>query len=227
MKRLGITLLLGTLALLAVGPRTAGAATLFFDYVGFDYEDPNPDPSQFGEALSGYNGLGTVPGVFAPMLPDTANNQYTYFMTGLTVVNRTPVGPYLIVDYSPGTLQIWEDSKTSGTPADFGVSPPNALAPATFTDGTLFLVCSLTGFQYVFNTANGSGSFESSLTVTGGSQLVNIPINQRVGWTFAGTSANALNIPAGYAHQVDGQTFLNEPVPTVHSTWGHIKALYR
>jgi len=34
-------------------------------------------------------------------------------------------------------------------------------------------------------------------------------------------------MPEGYAHQVDGQVFLNEPVPTKTTTWGGLKAQYR
>ena len=63
--------------------------------------------------------------------------------------------------------------------------------------------------------------------MTGGSQLVNVPSNQRAGWTFAGTTANELNRPSGYDHQVDGQVFLNEPVPAKPSSWGAVKARYR
>jgi hypothetical protein len=227
MKRMAIAVLVGVFVVLA-GARTAGAQTLFFDYVGFDYESPNPNPSVFGEAGSGYNGLGFVPGLFAPLVADTTTYEYTYYITGLTPISSTPVGSYLIVNYSPGTLSIFEDLKSGGTPGDYGVNPPNLVAPTTFTDGTPFLIGSLTGFQYVFNTVNGSGSYESAFEVTGGSQYANVVnYGQTKGWTFAGTSANALNIPAGYQHQVDGQTFLNQPVPTRRSSWGHIKSLYR
>jgi hypothetical protein len=64
-------------------------------------------------------------------------------------------------------------------------------------------------------------------TVTGGSQLGNFPLNQRVGWTFSGSTGNALNIPHGYAHQCDGQTFLNAPTAARRVSWGHLKAGYR
>jgi len=66
-----------------------------------------------------------------------------------------------------------------------------------------------------------------AFNVTGGSQLVNVPSNQRAGWTFAGTTANEIHRPSGYDHQVDGQVFLNEPVPAKASSWGAVKARYR
>jgi hypothetical protein len=229
MRRIAIGLFLGLLTLAVFMPAAARAQTLFLDYVGYDYEDPNPDNSQFGEVGSGYVSLGLVPGLFAPLVADTSLYQYTYYISGLTSVAVTPVGPFIIVSYTPGTLSVYEDSKSGGTPADYGINPPNGTAPPTFVDGTLFVTGTLTNFVYVLNTLDGTGSFEANYEVTGGKEVLNndIPANQRKGWTFAGTSANELNMPEGYAHQVDGQVFLNEPVRTQSTTWGGIKARYR
>lgn len=204
----------------------AHADTLLFDYVGFDYESPDPNPATFGEMGSGYVGLGTVPGLFAPLVADTSANEYTYVITGLTPTGSSTVGSYVIVNYAPGTLSIYEDSKTTGTTADYGTAPPNATAPSSFTDGTLYLTGTLTGFQFVFNSSTNTGSYNATYTVTGGSQLVNFPLYQREGWTFAGSTGNALNIPDGYLHQVDGQNFLG-PVPARSTSWGRIKANFR
>jgi len=226
MKRMATTAVFAVLAMCAAGPRASHAQTLFFDYVGFDYESPNPNPGVFGEPGSGYVGLGFVPGLFAPLVADTASNQYTYVISSLSPVSQTAFGTFVIINYGPGSLSIYEDSKSSGTPADYGSNPPSAVAPATFTDGTLFLTGTLTNFQIVLNTANGTGSYEANFEVTGGSQLVNVPSNQRTGWTFAGASGNALNIPPGYAHQIDGQTFLNQAVRVRSASWGGIKARY-
>jgi hypothetical protein len=226
MKKIATRVLLGVVLSVAL-PCAAGAQTLLFDYLGFDYESPDPLTGQFGEVGSGYVGLGTVPGLFAPLVADTANNEYTYVINGLTPVAITPVGPFVIIDYSVGTLSIYEDSKTTGTAADYGTNPPSAVAPVSFTDGTLFVTGPLTNFQFILNTSNGSGSFESQFAVTGGTQLPNFPLGQTTGWTFAGATGNALNIPAGYAHQIDGQTFLAKPVPTRNVSWGRVKSLYR
>ncbi len=227
MKRSAIALSLGLLAVFAVQVPTATAQILLLDYVGFDYEDPNPDPLNFGEAGSEYHSLGEVPGLFTPLAPNQLTNEYTYHIFGLSPVSSSPVGPFVIVNYGPGTIQVWEDSKTLGTPFDYGVSPPNLTSPATFVDGSLFLEGALSGFQFVFNTTSNSGSFEAAFAVTGGSQLANIPANQRLGWTFAGATANSLDVPAGYLHQVDGQIFLDRPVPSTPTSWGKIKASYR
>ena len=227
MKRLATTLFL-TVALgcLAAIP-AAQAQLLLFDYVGFDYESPDLDPGTFGAVGDGYRGVGFVPVLFAPLTSDQVNNEYTYYFDGLVATNRQAVGPYVVIDYTPGTLTIYEDSKTTGTAADYGTNPPNGVSPVTFTDGNPILVGALTAFRYIINTSTGSGSFEAVFTVTGGTQYGNIPANQLQGWTFAGTTQNTLSVPAGYDHQVDGQTFLNQPVPARSDTWGGLKLRYR
>lgn len=225
MRRIVTPLLVAAFALLAFAPVTH-AQTLLFDYVGFDYQTPNNVP--FGDPGTSYTGIGTVPFLFAPLTSDTNNNEYTYVMSGLAPVGPPQVfGQFKIINYTAGTITLYEDAKLGGSAADFGVNPPNPTVPTTFTDGTPILVGSLTNFQFVLDTASGTGSFEAVFTVTGGSQLGNFPLNQRKGWTFSGATVNALNIPQGYAHQVDGQTFLDAPVSSRKTSWGRLKAGYR
>ncbi len=221
-----LTVLALTLGCLGVTTQAAQAQALLLDYVGYDYEAPDIDPLVFGEVGSGYVGLGFVPVMFAPLVPDTVNNQYTYHMSGLTSVSRAVVGDFVIVTYSgPGVIRVYEDSKALGTDADYGINPPNATAPSSFSDGTLFLEGELTSFQMILNTVTDTGSFEAVFEAVGGSQLGNIPLNQREGWTFAGNTGNELNRPEGYRHQVDGQIFLDAPLPVERTTWSRIKKL--
>ena len=227
MKQVAIALLLVVLGLAARRPQTAEADTLFVYYIGYDYEAPNPDPVNFGEAGSQYNALGAAMDMGAPLAPDTTSNEYTFVIPGLSPVNVQNFGSFIVIDYAPGLFQVYEDSRSSGTPADFGINPPNATAPLTFNDGSLFVQGQLTNFQLVLNTSTGSGSFNANFTVNGGSQLGNVPLNQRSGWTFAGVTSNEINRPSGYAHQVVGQVFLNAPLPTQNKSWGAIKAQYR
>jgi hypothetical protein len=226
MRRTATLLLLG-LALAAAIPAVASAQSLLIDYLGFDYEYPDPNPATHGELGSGYVGLGTVPNLFAPLTFNTTLNEYTYVMDGLIATSVTPSGSYVVIGYSTGNMNVYEDSKSSGTPADYGTFPPNGTAPSSFTDGSLYLQGKLTNFQLVLNTANNTGSFEANFEVTGGTQFSNLSPDQRTGWTFSGVTGNALNIPAGYWHQVDGQTFLNPPTAVHPRTWGGLKALYR
>jgi len=226
MRSLVTTLILAACAVLSLAP-AARADSLLFSYVGFDYEFPNPDPSTFGEPGSGYVGLGTVPNLFAPLVGDYSLNQYTFVIQGLTPTSVMPVGSFDIIVYSAGAVTIYEDSKASGTPADFAPDPPNGAVPGTFTDGTAILVGTLTSFQLIVDTSTGVGNFEAVFTASGGSQLGNFPLNQRTGWTFAGTTGEALNIPHGYTHQIVGQTLLGTPVAVRHVSWGQLKAGYK
>jgi hypothetical protein len=226
MRRIVTTVFLAACAALAVVP-AAHAQSLLFDYVGFDYEFPNPNPAVFGEPGSGYVGLGTVPVLAAPLVTNTTLNEYTYVMQGFAPSSVTAIANFLVINYTAGTITLYEDAKSGGTTADYGTNPPNGVAPSSFTDGTPILVGSLTNFQFVLDTTNGTGSFEAVFNVTGGTQLLNFDPNQRTGWTFSGATSNALNIPPGYAHQCDGQTFLNAPSGTRHESWGRLKAGYR
>lgn len=227
MKRIATPLCLFIGIALALAPSAAHAQQLIIDYVGFDYEVPAAPPSQFGQLGTSYVGLGVVPNLFAPLVSDTSSNQYTYVVSGMVATNRTVIGSYVIIDYSSGTLSVYEDSKSTGTPADFAPNPPNAQAPGTFTDGTLFLQGTLSNFQFVINTANNSGSYEAACVWDGGSHLGDINPGDRTGWTFAGATSNALNIPAGYSHQIDGQNFIVLATSTRRTTWGGLKSNYR
>ena len=226
MRSFVTTLLLAACAALSLAP-AARADSLLFDYLGFDYEDPNPNPATFGEPGSGYVGLGTVPFLFAPLVANTALNEYTFVIQGLSPTSVLPVGSFNIINYDSGTLTIYEDSKAGGTTGTFTPNPAGGPIPPTFTDGTAILVGTLTNFQLTIDTSTGIGYFEAVFSVTGGSQVGNFPLNQRLGWTFSGTTGEALNIPEGYAHQLDGQTFLGEPVSARRMTWGKLKNGYR
>src|SRR5262249_9754599 len=105
--------------------------------------------------------------------------------------------------------------------------PPNGTAPSSFTDGTAILVGDITSLRYILNTDTGSGSFDANFSAVGGTQLGNIPPGQRSGWTFAGTTRNTTAIPAGYLHQVDGQTLIQGPTAAHPVSWGEIKRKYR
>lgn len=220
-------LLLALVAACSLSAAPAGAQTLLFDYVGFDYESPDLNPALFGDVGDVYQGVGEVPVLYSPLTFDHSLYQYTYHFDGLTSTLRTPVGQFIIIDYTPGTLTIYEDLILGGTAADYGTNPPNGTAPPSFVDGTAILVGNLTNFRYLFNTANNTGSFEADFEAVGGSQLANIPLNERMGWTFAGATGNSTTIPTGYDHQVDGQTFLLPPVSSRPGSWGVIKARYR
>jgi hypothetical protein len=222
-----VYLLAAALACTAAIP-AAHSQQLLFDYVGFDYEFPVVVPGTFGGIGNGYVGLGEVPVLLPPLTSDQTNYEYTYVLEGLTATTRFVSPPFVVIDYTgPGTLTVYEDSRSTGTPFDYGVNPPNGTAPPFFKDGTAILVGDITNFRYVLNTVTGSGSYDADFKVVGGTQLANVPVGQRSGWTFAGVTENTTSIPEGYAHQVDGQTHIPLPTPARSASWGEIKRRYR
>jgi hypothetical protein len=223
------TLLLSALLACTAAIPAARAQQLLFDYVGFDYEFPVLDPLNFGGVGNGYVGLGEVPVLELPLVSDQTNNEYTYVLSGLTAASRIVSPPFVVITYAgAGTLTVYEDSRSTGTAFDYGVNPPNGTAPSSFTDGTAILVGDITNFVYILNTTTGSGSYDASFTAVGGTQIGNIPVGQRAGWTFAGVTSNStVSIPPGYAHQVDGQTMIPLPTAAHPASWGQIKAKYR
>jgi hypothetical protein len=147
---------------------------------------------------------------------------------GLVSTGRQVFGNIVVIDYAgTGVLKLYEQPISGGTAFDYGANPPNATAPSTFTDGTALLEFAVDNFRIILNTTNGSGSYDSDLTVTGGTKFGDIPVDQQTGWQFAGVTGNSVTIPDGYVHQVDGQTFLVNPVPARKSSWGQLKRGYR
>ena len=209
-------------------PGQARADQFLADFRGFDYEDPNSTPG-FGNVGDGYNSLGDVVQVNPALLTaDFANNQYTYQFKDLAAIATESAPPFLFVFYSPGRFRIFEDPIGSGTNRDYGINPPNATAPSTFTDGTLILGGVVTNFTLTLDLTNNNGAFNGDITFDEGSQQGSIPPASLNGWTFAGlTSGSGTGTPEGYSHQVDGQVRVPGPVPARPTSWGKVKDLFR
>lgn len=216
----------GILICAAAWAAPASAVSLLADYRGYDYEPSHPG-SSFGDVGNTYEVVTTVPELGAPLTFNFGLNEYTCVLTGLTSVSKMALGTFDIIGYSGGTLKVYCDLLSGGTAASYGVNPPNATAPSSFTDGTNILVGNLSNFQIVFDNATQTGSFDGDLTFVGGTQLGNFPPNQRGGWTFAGVTNNSPITPNGYKHQVDGSVYLDNPVPVQATTWSGIKGQYR
>jgi hypothetical protein len=209
-------------------PALAQADQFLADFRGYDYEDPDLGAG-FGDPGDGYASLGLVTEVNPAML--TANfvaNEYTYQFRDLIVIGSDAAPPFVYLFYSPGRFRIFEDSRTTGTVADYGINPPNALAPPTFTDGTLILGGVVSNFVIQLNTSNNNGAFNGDITFDEGTQQGSIPPAQLNGWTFAGlTSGGGTGTPEGYDHQVDGEIRVPDVVPAQPKSWGQVKSLYR
>jgi len=240
MKRFAWLLLLSFLIL----PPAAGAGVEveLFEFEGFDYEFPDNDPDTLGAVGDWYNMFGLVQSANPSFLTtDFVANEYTCEFYNLWSQGFIDFEGFRFIQYNDGMLQLYEDDRNLGTPAIYGINPPNATVPSTFKDGLLLLVGDVTGFGITLNLANSTGSFIGEVDFTGGSQIGNIPPDPERIYTFAGLTAvgggsapdagfpalQGAGIPEGYVHQVAGSVKIEQAVQTIDGTWGQMKALYR
>ena len=239
MKRV-VLLLLSTALLAYAGPALAngGEDELLFAFTGFDYQDPNFS-STYLDLGEGYKVVGfmTSAGPLLSGYVDFSTYEYTIYIRNLSVIARFFAFPNLTVQFANnGRGSYYADAfpGAGGTAATYGINPPNATAPSTFTDSTADINTGerITGrvdnFVLVYNFSTSQGSFGGNMTLDGGKDIIYVPGPQRSGWTLAGLLGppNA-TIPAGYDHQVDGECRIPGKTPAAHHTWGAIKALYR
>jgi hypothetical protein len=196
---------------MAVGAINA-QAQMIVDYRGHLYEETT------------VTAVGTVQSLETPLTADLVTNEYTWVMEDLTadppLSSMTSAG---YVTLSGGRFSIYEDP---GKNADYGINPPNATAPATFQDGTLYLTGSFINLSMWWDPVNRMGNFDGVISFDGGSHLAEVNPSVYKGWTFAGVTTNPYAaIPEGYFQAVDGEVFI-APVPTEESTWGKIKNMY-
>jgi hypothetical protein len=239
MKR--VALLLLSAALLAVaGPAFAngGEDELLISFTGFDYQDPNFS-STYLDLGEGYKVVGFVTSsgpLLAPYI-DMTSFEYTIYIRNLTVNGRFFSFPNLTVTFNNnGRGSYYADNfpADGGTAATYGINPPNATAPSTFTDSTANpqtgerVTGDVDNFVLVYDFSTNQGSFAGNMTLDGGKDIIYVPASQRSGWVLGGLLGvpNA-TIPAGYDHQVDGECRIPGKTPAAHKTWGAIKALYR
>jgi hypothetical protein len=157
---------------------------------------------------------------------------YTFFLSGM-ISNGTstfglPGSQFYLTTYTGGTIQIFE-----GTPRDavFDPNPPNANVPSTFTNGTVLLSGTVSGFYTQTNdfTTFKTGNAEANITWTGGtliSYLSNSEGPCPALFTGGLTWYPPVSIP-GYLFRHTGKVDNNCPSPTKTSTWGRVKSLYR
>ena len=137
--------LLMSAALLLAVVVAPGEAQVLAAGGGLAYEDPDPDPTQFGEAGSALVLLGTVSYLY-DALPGLPAHTVTYHLASLEAVDRFDFGTSILVLYAPGRLSFYENPHAGGTTPGFGSHPPNPTEPATFVDGSLVLTGPVTSF---------------------------------------------------------------------------------
>jgi hypothetical protein len=210
-----------SVAVVAVLAAAAWANVYLLDFNGYDYWWP----------AGCYNAVGDVTAVNSSYLTfDYVNNEYTFSIQNLctAMVDSTTIPGLIIWSFTGGTVDVYEDAIAGGTHRDYGINPPNATAPSTFEDGTLVLGGDFSMMTLVWNTFSGVGSLEGTMDLNRGSQLSNIPMNQRTGWTLAATRDidDPIPTPEGYFWQIDGYLEISDPIPTEQKSWGELKRQY-
>jgi hypothetical protein len=229
MMRVALLLLLA-LSLFPL-PASAQHNCYLLGFTGYDYESPNFDLATYLAPGDGYKALGFVTD-FGPLLTplvDPVGKEYTFYLYDLTVQDYFFDGTLLeVVFANPGRCRYYQDSRTTGTPAVYGINPPNATAPATFTDGMVILGGAIQNMVLDYDFSLNQGSFAGDFVIDEGAFLGAIPVEKRTGWTISGLVGRPNEtVPVGYDHQLSGETYIPGPTPTTNKTWGALKALYR
>jgi hypothetical protein len=238
MKRVALLLLSATLFAHAGPARASGGPDqLLIAFTGFDYQDPNFDGTYL-DLGEGYRVLGFVTSAGPLLTPyiDMTSFEYTIYIRNLSVIARFFNAPNLTVQFANNGRGGYfaDEFPPAGTKATYGINPPNATAPSTFTDSTANPLTGerVTGhidnFVLVYNFSTNQGNFAGNMTLDGGKDIIYVPAGQRSGWVLGGLLGPPNpTIPTGYDHQVEGQCEIPGKTPVEHHTWGAIKALYR
>jgi len=230
-------------ALLATGAATSAFAQcgtgvmIKFDADAFAYETSYVNATYHSNPGSVLSMVGIVDLFCAPFLdldPSDPTTEYTFYITNLTSAGTTaiPVGPttFYETDYSGGTWEIHAGSPRNAPNAGGMPALPSALVPANFTDGPVILSGTLSGFhvEVTTNGANINGSFNSTYVTTGGTLAGRVGSGSA---SFAGNWCPTMQptgcTPATYSAHPNGKWDTPGTTPTLPSSWGRMKMLYR
>jgi hypothetical protein len=240
MKRWAL-LPLCTALLIALAAPAFGQAEVLLSFTGVDYDVPALGSTTYLDVGDGYRQVGFVTSVHPVWLDpyfDTSTNEYTYYLSGLTVATYSFDGFDLYVTFANGTgrADYYEDpSKNAENPPSppncpsYGINPPNADVPSKFTDGTLVVGGTVDDGELYYNYPSQSGGMGGSMTIDVDTYGY-IPVGSYPGWLVSAlaspTPSGSCPVPTGYDHNVSGEC--SHPVTnTKTKTWGAIKALYR
>ncbi len=222
LRRRGLALALAATLIFSFA---ASADTFLFDYNGFDWVEWG----DLGDVGTCYTAMGCVVSHNATFLTlDYVANEYTFVIDYTCHISSAgPFGPNEIYTYAPVPIDVYCDSKTTGTLKDYNSGP--VVWPAitsTFTDGEKILGGDTQNVIFVVNTSTGNGNMQTIIDWNEGTQLAGIPVESRTmsmslnGLTHDGAG---VIVPPGYDWQIDGQVFIQDPVPVERTSWGNLK----
>ncbi len=164
---------------------------------------------------------------FQDLDPNDPGVEYTYVMDGMISMGTVQggAGSYLsyTTNYSGGNFRVYEDTTPD---ADF-------LVPATFSDGTLILQGTFSGFKIITYSFTCAGTQNADLQFTGGTLFDRVS-SAGVGTTGIDTGVFNLCEPTvpdnlemeGYFARSDTKIDIVPPTPVKPTTWSQIKQLY-
>ncbi len=209
---------LGQQVLLDWGPNCFGWET---DYAG-----------HISEPGSVLTILGRIDAFYDPLdFLDPETNEYTFVFDSLLSLGTVEIGGIIFeTEYDGGWFRIYEDT----TPDfEFGIDPPNATAPASFTDGELIMEGPLANVHVVLvddgTPPGATGTLTGDWVITGGS--LSYLMEDCYGPLLAAWTDDpaVVPIPQGYTCHADGKFDLEDcpGTPVESETWGAVKQLFR
>ena len=231
-----LTLLAGGIASNAMAANCASGEMIRFSQNAFAYETNYTNATYNSAAGSILSIVGSVDYFCTPMaaLVPGPTKEYTFYITGLTSAGtvHTPVGPttFHTTNYAGGTWEIHEGSPPNAPVAGSMPALPSAQVPANFTDGPVVLSGTFANFSTTVTTngTNINGSFRADYIATGGTYFPQVGGGTALfqgNWCV--TLAPAGCTPATYSAHPDGKWDTPPTTPTLRSTWGTLKTLYR
>ena len=200
---------------------TPAHAVVVSDYVGYGFETGGFLPSDPGDELV-FTAVSTW--VDPVTGADLGNVEVTIYVYGLISDGQSVDGSgNTITTYTGGKLEMYLDPSQN---ADWGINPPNATSPTTFSDGNLLFEGDFLDFVVAIQ-PDGSGVYEGNLDGVAGIILQNLCSSCGYTWGGAWTADAGAQIPEGYDLQIDGKFDVLESVSQDESSWGSLKADYQ
>jgi len=122
--------ILAVLLSVAVAGSAFGQDQQILHLSGNAWEDGGFPPSNPGEV---YFIVGLLTDISQPLVWDPDDYAYTFYVRDLMSTGEVVFGDLHLVNYAGGLFTIYVDNLPSNH--DYGINPPNATVPSTFTDG--------------------------------------------------------------------------------------------
>jgi len=237
MKRKALLLLFTAVVAFAI---PASADVFLLGFTGFDYDSAAAGSTHPLDVNNVYKSVGHITAFGFDACADVGdyvnetNNEYTYSIR-LPVATSLWDGDNLEAHFADGRTRYYEDSRSTGTAAVYGINPENATSPSTFIDGTIALGGVTYGAVLTYTVSQNQGEFSGNMDLDEGTDLTYVCVSLRHGWIIGGLSGGNIHViappnasvPQGYWNQVTGECRRVGPTPAVSRTWGAIKSLYR